>query len=136
MKHNKKGDEGIEVGINLFIWLVLSIFCFTIWKAYSLIENKDINTILLVGLYVIIGLFSLIKFGSSMGETNLFSENKALRLLWQLSGVLLVISPVVYFRAMPFLSTIFFVLTVIGVSFKIIHFFAHSKKSRKKAKQS
>jgi len=106
-----------KVNLNIFIWMALSIVCFSIFKAYMLIEEKEMNTILLVGLYAFIGIFTFYKLAKCLDEIRLFKD-KILHCFWVTNGIVIPVSVFLIVNHPQLLSYLiyqFIILTIIGI---------------------
>jgi len=133
--------ENINGGKKMFnaiLWMVLSIFCFVIFNVYRYVEDKELNTILLIGLYAILGMFAFYNMTDKLWEINLFGKNKFVHWIWIINGVSIPIS-MFFINTHPklpsYLITQFVFLTIVGVAINLIE---DSKKNarRKKTKKA
>jgi len=116
--------------LNLLMWMALSLVCFSIFNAYRYIEDKEMNTILLVGLYLFIGLYAFLQMTTSLCETKLFRD-KILHYFWIVNGMAIPMSIFLmmnHSKLVMYLTYQFVILTIVGITYNGIK---ELKKKRK-----
>ena len=124
--------------LNIFIWMVFSIVCFSIFNAYRYVEDKELDVLLLTILFVFIGCYTLFKMMDSLCESKIFKD-KILNYFWIFNGMAIPIS--IWFmknhtQLVTYLIYQFGILTIVGITVNGINQLKKKKSKRSKNVQS